>query len=97
MRYLLDLDLPRSRRPPLLIAFDCDGVVVDTEIIAARVDAELLTREGFAITPAEVTQLVTEGRTALITDFVSKRGSKFSAFLVLSEKQDKADFEFPPR
>jgi HAD superfamily hydrolase (TIGR01509 family) len=38
----------------LLIAFDCDGVVVDSEIIAAAVDAEHLTEAGFAITATEV-------------------------------------------
>ena len=49
------------------------------------------------ITVAEVTALVTEGRSGLIEDFVSKRGSKFGAYLVMSQKQDKAEFEFPPR
>ena len=49
------------------------------------------------ITPAEVTLLLTEGKTELIEDFFSKRGSKFGAYLVLSQKEDKADFEFPPR
>ncbi len=49
------------------------------------------------ITPAEVTRLLNEGKTELIEDFVSKRGSKFGAYLVLSQKQDKAEFEFPPR
>ena len=45
----------------------------------------------------EVRRLVEEGRSHLIEGFVSKRGSKFSAYLVLSQKQDKAEFEFPPR
>ncbi len=45
----------------------------------------------------EVQRLLTEGKTNLIEGFVSKRGSKFSAYLVLSPKKDKADFEFPPR
>lgn len=49
------------------------------------------------IPPAEVQRLLTEGRTNLIENFVSKRGNKFAAYLVLSPKQDKADFEFPPR
>jgi DNA topoisomerase-3 len=48
--------------------------------------------------PAEqVQKLLTDGRTDLIANFVSKRGNKFSAYLVLSQKQDKAEFEFPPR
>jgi DNA topoisomerase III len=45
----------------------------------------------------EVRRLLEDGRSNLIEGFVSKRGSKFSAYLVLSEKQDKAEFEFPPR
>ncbi len=48
--------------------------------------------------PAEqVLKLLEDGRSDLIENFVSKRGNKFSAYLVLSQKQDKAEFEFPPR
>jgi len=46
---------------------------------------------------AQVLKLLTDGRSDLIEHFVSKRGNKFSACLVLSPKGDKADFEFPPR
>lgn len=49
------------------------------------------------ITPDEVKELVVQGRSPLIEDFVSKRGNKFAAHLVLSQKKDKADFEFAPR
>jgi DNA topoisomerase-3 len=45
----------------------------------------------------QVKKLVEDGRSDLIENFVSKRGNKFSAYLVLSQKQDKAEFEFPPR
>jgi HAD superfamily hydrolase (TIGR01509 family) len=41
---------------PDLVIFDCDGVLVDSEIIAARVDAELLTNAGFPIDPEEVAE-----------------------------------------
>jgi HAD superfamily hydrolase (TIGR01509 family) len=41
---------------PELVIFDCDGVLADSEIIAARVEAELLTKAGFAITPEELAQ-----------------------------------------
>jgi HAD superfamily hydrolase (TIGR01509 family) len=40
----------------MLYMFDCDGVLVDSEIIASEVDAEHLTRLGYPITAAEVTQ-----------------------------------------
>ena len=45
----------------------------------------------------EVRRLVEDGKTGLIEGFVSKRGANFSAYLVLSPKKYKADFEFPPR
>jgi DNA topoisomerase-3 len=44
-----------------------------------------------------VKQLLAEGKSPLVEGFVSKRGNKFSAYLVLSAKKDKAEFEFPPR
>ena len=39
-----------------LVIFDCDGVLVDSEIIAARVEAELITRAGYEITPEEIAE-----------------------------------------
>jgi HAD superfamily hydrolase (TIGR01509 family) len=42
--------------PNMLLAFDCDGVLVDSEVIAADVDAELLTQAGYEITPEDVTR-----------------------------------------
>ncbi len=41
---------------PDLVIFDCDGVLVDSEIIAARVEAELLTAAGFEITAEEIAE-----------------------------------------
>jgi HAD superfamily hydrolase (TIGR01509 family) len=38
----------------MLIVFDCDGVLVDSEIIAAAVEAEFLAEAGYAITAEEV-------------------------------------------
>lgn len=37
-----------------LVIFDCDGVLIDSEIIAARVEAEMLTAAGFPIEPEEL-------------------------------------------
>ena len=34
-------------RPPMLVIFDCDGVLVDSEPIASRILAEALTEIGF--------------------------------------------------
>ncbi|HYE01556.1 MAG TPA: HAD family hydrolase [Alphaproteobacteria bacterium] len=39
---------------PDLVIFDCDGVLVDSEIIYCRVDAETLTAHGLPITVEEV-------------------------------------------
>ncbi len=45
----------------------------------------------------ELRRLLTDGRSEQIDGFVSKRGSEFSAFLVLSKKKDRSEFEFPER
>ncbi|MFC6488142.1 HAD family hydrolase [Nitratireductor sp. GCM10026969] len=41
---------------PDLIIFDCDGVLVDSEIVAARVEAEMLREAGYEITPEEIAE-----------------------------------------
>ncbi len=46
---------------------------------------------------SEIRRLLTDGKTNLIEGFVSKRGTHFNAYLVLSKDKKKADFEFPPR
>ena len=39
-----------------LVIFDCDGVLVDSEIIAARVEADLITKAGYPVTAAEISE-----------------------------------------
>jgi beta-phosphoglucomutase-like phosphatase (HAD superfamily) len=39
-----------------LIIFDCDGVLVDSEVISCRVHADVLTRYGYPITAEQVHQ-----------------------------------------
>jgi HAD superfamily hydrolase (TIGR01509 family) len=41
---------------PDLVIFDCDGVLVDSEVISCRVHAEVLTRYGYPITAEQVHQ-----------------------------------------
>lgn len=41
---------------PELIIFDCDGVLVDSEIIAARVEADLLTEAGYPVSAEELAE-----------------------------------------
>jgi HAD superfamily hydrolase (TIGR01509 family) len=38
----------------MLVIFDCDGVLIDSEILSARVDSELLFEIGYEITPEEL-------------------------------------------
>lgn len=40
----------------MLIIFDCDGVLIDSEILSARVDCELLNEIGYEIEPAVLAQ-----------------------------------------
>ena len=44
----------------------------------------------------QMRKLLAEGKTDVMTKFISKRGRPFSAFLVL-QKDGKVGFEFPPR
>jgi HAD superfamily hydrolase (TIGR01509 family) len=37
-----------------LVIFDCDGVLVDSEVISCRAHAEILTRHGYPTTPEQV-------------------------------------------
>ncbi|MSP50598.1 MAG: HAD family hydrolase [Alphaproteobacteria bacterium] len=39
--------------PPELVIFDCDGVLIDSEILYCKIDAEEFTRAGYPITAAE--------------------------------------------
>ena len=52
---------------------------------------------GKEITPELLTQILKEGRSGLISGFISKKGNPFDAFLVLSKDKKKIQFEFPPR
>jgi HAD superfamily hydrolase (TIGR01509 family) len=49
-------------RPFELVIFDCDGVLVDSERIAVRVEAELLAELGWPLSEAEIAERFT-GRT----------------------------------
>ncbi|MGV6871982.1 HAD family hydrolase [Pseudochelatococcus sp. B33] len=37
-----------------LVIFDCDGVLIDSEVLASRIDAEELTRIGYPVTSRDV-------------------------------------------
>ena len=45
----------QERKPNVdLVIFDCDGVLVDSEVMSCRAHAATLTRHGYPITPAQV-------------------------------------------
>jgi HAD superfamily hydrolase (TIGR01509 family) len=46
--------LNQHTSPYDLIIFDCDGVLVDSEVISCRVHADVLTRHGYPITAEQV-------------------------------------------
>jgi tetratricopeptide (TPR) repeat protein len=55
---------------------------------------------GQAIHRSQVVKLLADKRTDLLSDFISKAGKKFSAFLVLGQDEEnpsKVTFEFPSR
>jgi HAD superfamily hydrolase (TIGR01509 family) len=79
---------------PDLVIFDCDGVLIDSEMIYARVDADELTAAGCAITPEDVVRrfaghttadmlriLGTESGIDLSTDFAAMLREKVEAAL----------------
>jgi hypothetical protein len=51
---------------------------------------------GQVLQPSQVSKLLVSKRTDLLTDFISKAGKKFSAFLVIGDDA-KITFEFPAR
>jgi HAD superfamily hydrolase (TIGR01509 family) len=53
----LVLDMPQDGTNPErieLVIFDCDGVLIDSEIVVCRLTSEELTRLGYSITTSEV-------------------------------------------
>jgi HAD superfamily hydrolase (TIGR01509 family) len=58
-----------------LVIFDCDGVLVDSELIAQRVDAQCLTEAGFPITPEELSRrFVGKSAEAIASELQSQYG-----------------------
>ena len=43
-----------DRKTPALVIFDCDGVLIDSQVIQCRIDAVELTRLGFTVTAEEL-------------------------------------------
>jgi len=71
----------------------CEKTQADTKSCKFKLGKTILQQP---ISRDQFARLLTTGKTDLLKDFVSKRGTKFAAWLVL-DKQGKISFEFPPR
>jgi DNA topoisomerase III len=74
-------------------AYMSESALSGDEQNGLRINKLILARE---ISPAHIRQLLTAGKTELISGFISKRKKPFDAYLVLA-KNGKVSFEFPPR
>ena len=74
---------------PGLVIFDCDGVLIDSELIAARIFARCLDEAGFAATPDEALELGWGKNAATLLVAVEERYKKqFGALdLLLTQMQ----------
>jgi DNA topoisomerase-3 len=71
----------------------CEKSQAETKPCKFRVGRSILQRE---LSVEEVARLIKDGRSDLLTNFISKRGRPFSAWLVLDDR-GKIGFEFPER
>lgn len=65
---------------PELVIFDCDGVLVDSERIALRINVEIGPEFGWAITPDEVMEHFIGRSNASIRSVISQRLTPAAAF-----------------
>ena len=76
------------------IAYACEHGLGPEKKCAFRMGKMILQRE---ISPDDVRKICTEGKTNLLTKFISKKGRPFNAFLVLDKKSGKVGFEVEER
>jgi DNA topoisomerase-3 len=104
---MAELDIEAIKKSPSLGVSPIDGTkVFDTPMAylsesaldgetkkGLRISKIILSKE---ITAENIKQLLTAGKTELITGFISKRRKPFEAYLILA-KNGTVSFEFPPR
>jgi HAD superfamily hydrolase (TIGR01509 family) len=67
---------------PDLVIFDCDGVLIDSEVIACRVRADYLTEIGFTTSIAEINErYIGISMAAMLADLEARHGRKLPAGL----------------
>lgn len=76
------------------IAYACEHALAPEKKCSFRMGKTILQRE---ISTDDVRKICTEGKTNLLTKFISKKGRPFNAFLVLDKKSGKVGFEFEER
>ncbi|MFO1147956.1 MAG: HAD family hydrolase [Alsobacter sp.] len=75
-----------------LVIFDCDGVLVDSEIIAADVLSRMLTAHGQPSDPGEVlTRFLGKSFKAVQDDYLARTGSPLPAAFETAEKKALAE------
>ena len=75
-------------------AYACEHALAEEKKCAFRMGKMILQRE---ISADDVRKICAEGKTNLLTKFISKKGRPFNAFLVLDKKSGKVGFEFEER
>lgn len=65
-----------SRFPFDAVLFDCDGVLVDSEPLVARVLSEMLTARGWSLTPAQAGEVFLGQSVAHLAGLIAERTGK---------------------
>ncbi len=75
-------------------AYACEHTLAPEKKCSFRMGKMILQRE---ISADDVRKICADGKTNLLTKFISKKGRPFNAFLVLDKKSGKVGFEFEER
>lgn len=75
-------------------AYACEHALAPEKKCSFRMGKMILQRE---ISAEDVRKICADGKTSLLTKFISKKGRPFNAFLVLDKKAGKVGFEFEER
>lgn len=75
----------------MLIIFDCDGVLIDSEILSARVDCEILSELGYEIAPEELAHRFAGLTTERIFQLVGEETGRVIPEEVIRRAQQETD------
>lgn len=77
----------------MLIIFDCDGVLIDSEILSAEVDAEILREHGYEISAEELAHRFAGITTEGIFELVGKEMGKHFSDDIVRRAQRETDLK----